>query len=257
MIPYKTLIQTNMDRKFIERPFIYRERDDIDAFLNESQLWRDIYDVFLRVKDNTYRLKVPSVTMFNEVRYQCVRIMLDKHPEEDIWGIYLNDARDTLGWRYASDLCFSMVYAVLSLLKNPPVQIPIFCNLLFYKKLNTDIGYFPRFQQLVDSEKAQGVCYDIDLRAMPEKPAIIRNAGEEKQILLNGRLATQFIPKYDYEWWDLQTNHFDQNTIREIVNLWDSKEERCEMIDIIEHAFDLQEQALLTSNDPCADDLPF
>lgn len=37
--------------KYNQRPFIYRSREDIDAFLEESQLWRDIYEVFLRVKD--------------------------------------------------------------------------------------------------------------------------------------------------------------------------------------------------------------
>ena len=110
------------------REFIYRNRPDIDAFLEESELWSNLYGLFLGIKDNAYYLKIPAVTMFNEVRYQCVRVMLDKHPEENIWMNYLNNAKDTLGWRYASDLCFSLVYAVLSLMENPPKQVPFFLN---------------------------------------------------------------------------------------------------------------------------------
>ena len=57
-----------MTQQYNKRPFIYRSREDIDAFLEESQLWRDIYEVFLRVKDNAYYLKVPSVKIDKHLR---------------------------------------------------------------------------------------------------------------------------------------------------------------------------------------------
>lgn len=241
--------------KYNQRPFIYRSREDIDAFLEESQLWRDIYEVFLRVKDNAYYLKVPSVKMFNEVRYQCVRLMLDKHPEENVYGNYLNDARDTLGWRYASDLCFSMVYAVLSLLKNPPIQMPRFCAILRDNKLKTEQCYFPDFKQFVEEQKAKGAEYEIDLQPMPELPKAMRNAGYEGQTVMNGVAVNSWFPTYGSDWWKGVTKDFDQETIREVVALWQDKDERLEVVQMIEQAFDLEEQESTQSAD--ADDLPF
>ena len=47
------------------RPFIHRDRTDIDAYLEESQFWTDIYDLFISIKFNCYKLKVPSILMFN------------------------------------------------------------------------------------------------------------------------------------------------------------------------------------------------
>lgn len=244
-----------MNPQYNQRPFIYRSREDIDAFLEESQLWRDIYEVFLRVKDNAYYLKVPSVKMFNEVRYQCVRLMLDKHPEENVYGNYLNDARNTLGWRYASDLCFSMVYAVLSLLKNLPVQMPRFCGILCDNKLKMEQYFFPDFKQFVEEQKAKGAEYEIDLKPMPELPKAMRNAGYEGQIVMNGVAVNNWIPTYGSEWWKGVTKGFDQDTIREVLTLWTDKQERLEVLQIIEQAFDLEEQASTQEAD--TDHLPF
>lgn len=209
------------------RIFIYRNREDIDAFLEEGQLWRDLYDVFLRTKDNTYYLKISSARMFNEVRYQCVRVMLDKHPEENIWRNYLNDARDRLGWRYASDLCFSMVYAVLSLLKNPPEQVVRFCKVLHDSKLKTEPDYFPDFDTFVREYKQKGICYDIDLSAEAESPSVIRSLA---------CLDEHFI--IDSDWWRKITSNFEQQSIRDIVSLWNDKEEKLEIVNMIEDAFD-------------------
>lgn len=215
------------------RPFIHRDRTDIDAYLEESQFWTDLYDLFISIKDNGYKLKVPSIQMFNEVHYQCVRLMLDRHPEEDVWGNYLNPVKDSLGWRYASDLCFSLVYAVLSTVKNPPAQIPRFLNVLRERKLKTDEWYFPHCEAFLSY--ARGINYDIDLAPCPEKPGHLDNFS------------------YDARWWKEVTNNFDQERIRQIVGLWQTQKEQLEIIDIIKRKFK-QEESNPTYTE---DDLPF
>lgn len=199
------------------RPFIYRDRDEIDDFLEESELWRKLYMIFLDVKDNAYRLKVPAVNMFNEVRYQCVRVMLDKHPEENIWQNYLNPAYESLGWRYASDLCFAMVYAVLKHIEDAPHHIQLFLKLL-NRKMETEENYFPYIDSYFNRLKK---VYAIELAPQPEKPDVFR-----KQLLT-----------YDTSWWAEATSGFDQSRIREIVNLWEEKEEKLAIIDIIKGRF--------------------
>ncbi len=219
-----------MKQTVLPRPFIYREREDIDEFLDESKLWRDLYDVFLQVRDNVYHLKVPAVKMFNEVRYQCVRLMLDKHPEEDIWSNYLNNAKDTLGWRYASDLCFSMVYAVLSVLKDPPCHVQRFCKILSDGKFKDEEAYFPHFAGLVRLQKILNNSYEIDLTPCPERPQKIRDA------IMVFPTGKEFYV-YDAIWWKEQTHDFDQDYIRFIIDQWQSKEDKLEMLSVIEENF--------------------
>lgn len=228
------------------RPFIYRERESIESFLEESQLWKDIYEVFLRVKDNAYYLKVPSVKMFNEVRYQCVRLMLDKHPEENVYVNYLNNARDTLGWRYASDLCFSMVYAVMSLIKNTPMQVTHFCTILSENRLKGDRCYFPYFNQLVEEKKTTEVQYEIDLSPMPESPKVIRNTGYNSYKQTTIGIEGVWVQTYDNGWWKRQTLDFDSGAIQEIIALWSDPQEQQEITQRIDLAKAFYEESILS-----------
>lgn len=222
-----------MNPLYTYRPFIHRERTDIDAYLEESQLWVDLYGLFINIKDNSYYLKVPSVKMFNEVHYQCVRLMLDRHPEEDIWGNYLNPAKESLGWRYASDLCFSLVYAVLSLVKDPPPQIPRFLRLLKEKKMKTEECYFPYCENFVSNTRDRN--YEISLKPCPEKPDRI-----------------YYVYGSTFSWQEA-TCDFDQERIRAIVRLWETKEEQLEILNIIQKHWEQQQIPSFL----LADDLPF
>lgn len=199
------------------REFIYRNRPDIDAFLEESELWSNLYGLFLEIKDNAYYLKIPAIAMFNEVRYQCVRIMLDNHPEENIWMNYLNNARDTLGWRYASDLCFCLVYAVLSLMENPPKQVPFFLNTLLKRKLVNENCYFPDVEIFVKHHQIVGNKYSIDFTPQAELPHRIVK---------------------DFRWWQNVTNDFEEDTIRRVLNLWENREDKLYILNSMESNYD-------------------
>lgn len=210
-----------MNPIYTYRPFIHRERTDIDAYLQESQFWTDLYSLYLCIKEDLTYFNVSSVAVFNEVHYQCVRIMLDPHPEENIWDDYLNPAMEHLGNRKASDVCFSLVYACLSLVKDPPVQIPRFLSMVRKRKLQT-VDYFPYCLSFVETHKNEP--YDIDLTPQPAKP--------------------QKLPEYMEKFWKEVTDNFDQDAIRRIVGLWKTKEEQFDVMNIIKNAWNY-------------DDLPF
>ena len=224
-----------MNPIYTYRPFIHRERTDIDAYLEESQLWTDIYEMFINIKDNGYNLKVPSIKMFNEVHYQCVRLMLDPHPEENIWANYLNPAKESLGWRYASDLCFSLVYVVLSFVKKPPPQIPRFLRLLKEKKMKTEEWYFPYCKNFVFNTRGRN--YEVSLKPCPEKP--------DKIYYMYGDTFS----------WQEATCDFDQERIRDIVRLWKTKEEQLEVLQLIENNFTWEQQH--PTSFLSVDELPF
>lgn len=241
-----------MNRLYNYKPFTYQPRKDIDEFLNESDLWNELYETFLTVKDNTYRLKVSSVVMFNEVYYQCVRVAQDSHPEEDVWYNYLNDARDNLGWRYASDLCFSIAYAALSLMQNPPRQATRFCAILAGKIFANDAHYFPAFKELVDRLKSEGKLYDVRFLPTPMKPGDIFSE-ERTSIDYNGNVTRS--PLYDDEWWKNVTDNFCVENIKEIVSLWSEPKDKLSILERIEEAYQTDEQK---RNAPVpVDDLPY
>ena len=197
------------------RPLIYHDKEDIDSFLEEDSFWADLYELFLDIKDNSYLLKIPSVKIFNEVRYQCTRVLLDKHPEENIWDNYLNPVKESLGWRYASDLCFALVYVVLVLMNNPPSHVAYFLHVLRNRKLKADSCYFPYVEKFLSSKS--GFTHKLNLAPMP---APLNCIGQE------------------VGWWGKMTNDFDQDCIREIVALWKDPRAQQKVLDAIEHDFD-------------------
>lgn len=211
--------------KDLPRAFIYRDKAELDEFLNNNPLNEALYDVFLEVKDSYYLLKISAEAIFNEVYYQCTRLMLDPHPETRVWD-YLNDAKNNTGWRYTSDLVFSMVYAVFSL--QPEITKPIkrFLRYLEGKSLNE--CYFPAFQEMVNQwngylngqKVAEPRKFQSDFKFFPEPPE---------------KLEQKFII------WSNVTKNYNQDRIRMIVNLWDDKEDRLAVLDKIERAFDIDE----------------
>lgn len=215
----------------LPRTFIYRDKRELDDFLQDNPLNDALYDVFLDVKDSYYSLKISAENIFNEVYYQCTRLMLDSHPETRLRN-YRDDAKVNMGTRYASDLVFSMVYAVLSLQKEISPSIKRILRYLEGQNLND--CYFPAFQQLVEERRGRE-SYESDFTPCPEPPERVLNYGT-------------FI-------WSTVTENYSQERIRMIVNLWKEKEDKLAILDKIEHNFDYDEEC--EKNKINYDDFPF
>lgn len=210
------------------RPFVYRDRGDMNLFLLESPLWKDIYEVYLRVKHNACNLNIPAVNVFNEVRYLCVRVMIDKYSAKSRLQDYLDDAYTMLRHRYATDLCCSMVYAVLSLRKDSPDYVKEFCEVLRDEKLKHESNFFPSFDGFVKRNRMQGVSHNLNLTAEGENPKIF---------LEQSVLGKSCKLRVDYDWWKKVTYDFDQQRIRTIVSMWTRRKEMLMIVDTIEDSF--------------------
>ena len=206
--------------KNLPRTFIYRDKKELDEFLQAHYLNEKLYDIFLGVKDSYYNLKISADKIFNEVYYQCTRLMLDPHPESRVWE-YLNEAKENTGWRYTSDLVFSMVYAILLL--QPSVSRPVerFLRILKGKGLND--CYFDAFSNFAESEFNRIKAMDsiphvpYDFKPCPEPPERINYYGT-------------FL-------WSEVTNDYDEDRIKFIVNLWKDKNDKLAILDKIESAY--------------------
>lgn len=189
------------------RPFIHRERTDIKEYLEESPVWEELYKMYIELIKTECQVKLSPLELFNEVHYLCVRLLLDNCPEEFFYNEYQPRASSIMG-RYTAGLCFSMVYAVLNTLSDPPEHIPGFLRLL-WRRNHARIAQCSSF-----FEKFAGA--PLDLTPCPERPDCIGQ---------------------DVAWWEEATEDFRRSRIREIVNLWPTLEEKLEAALIIGEQF--------------------
>lgn len=225
-----------MKNKFIlERPLIYRQHDTLNDFLTESQLWCNLYTLLLK-EDIPNHLEIPLVKLFNEVKYQCVYVVLSKNglnKKEFFDNMHLI-SEYTLGGCLTGQLYYSMVYAILSLFSVQNRTIQNCCKNLYYDASSKGKYFFDKIKNYVAYELHNGHYYDLDLRAKPESPTVIRNP--KWKIYIRDR-EDIFPFECNDEWWKYQTNSFDQDTIKEIINLWEDDNERLQMKEIIEEAY--------------------
>lgn len=206
----------------LPRELVYTDRLTLDDFLSENELNKELYKVYLEIKDIPYYFKFDAEKAFNEAYYIATLVMNDPHPELNVRE-WLWIAKADMGWRYAANLVMSMVYAILYLQAERPEKIDYILKLMEGQDYGED--YFGYFQGLAKSHKER---YNSDLLPNPQSVEVI------KRTLFD---------------WNQITNDYDQETIRKIVELFRSKEEKLKIIDTIE-------DKMLIPN-PVIDDFPF
>ena len=174
-------------------------------------MWEELHKMYIELIKTGCRVKLSPLELFNEVHYLCVRLLLDNCPEEFFYNDCLPRVSSTMG-RYTTGLCFSMVYAVLNTLSNPPEHIPGFLGLLWRRYNTADAKYSSFYEPF--APKTGGA--SPDLFPCPERPDHI---------------------KEDAAWWRRATEDFRQSRIQKVVNLWPTLEEKLEVAQIIEEQF--------------------
>ena len=187
--------------------FIYTDRRTLDDFLREDDLNKELYKVFLRVKDRPYYFKFSTESAFNEAWYIATMAMNESHPELNVREWWYIAKRD-IGWAYAANLVMSMVFTLLSLQEDKTDAIDYVLEKM--KSANYGEEHFPDFKEHVEKCERRfnsnfELCpYPVDeLREMP------------------------------ISWKDV-SNDFEQEDIRELVALFPSQEEQLKLIDLIE-----------------------
>ena len=103
----------------LPRELVYTDRLTLDDFLSENELNKELYKVYLEIKDIPYYFKFDAEKAFNEAYYIATLVMNDPHPELNVRE-WLWIAKADMGWRYAANLVMSMVYAILYLQAERP-----------------------------------------------------------------------------------------------------------------------------------------
>ena len=197
------------------REKIFTDRNDIDDFLLSSPcatLNKSIYDAFLTLREpdlsnNRQRLRCPALVIFNEAYYQCTKLQIDKHPEEDFTTNYFEDARENLDCHAAAETVFSIVFVLLSLMSNKTVKTENFRQIIL-KHLSSS-AYFTVFASIIDDFR--GIPFPLSFQPMP--------------------IDVSDPIKID---WARITHNFDAQEVAEAIQLADSEEEQHAILDAIE-----------------------
>lgn len=102
-----------MDASQLSRHLLYYGYDDVADHLKKSPLNRHLYKVLIELLPKS-QIKVPFLTLFNEIYYQCAHVNFDGSPGVDIEQRYLAEEEAVLQSKKAAYLVFSIVFGLLS-----------------------------------------------------------------------------------------------------------------------------------------------
>lgn len=192
-----------------------------------AQFNRELYQVYLTVKDKEYRWKHSHVDTFNEVYFQVTRIYNDHSGETEVYCRYLNDAKENMGTRYGANLIFSMVYAVIYMRQNPTFEeITLLVELENQLK---ESPFFMPLKQFAEQYRETHGCLSNDY---PISPVPLRD-----------------LPCFDPSDWYATTAHFDQYTIKNIIARYPAKQDKLSLLNLIEK--------MQNEYETCGNQLPF
>jgi hypothetical protein len=204
------------------REKIYCDRKELDDFLlllPSATLNKSIYETLLTIRepdpvhDRPHRLNVPALQIFNEAYYQCTKLHIDKHPEEDIYNNYFIDARENLGSTIAAEVVFSIIFVLLSSMKNRTVKTENFAQII-RERLSPKSAYFGLFVPIAEHFQSEGVSFSLSF--IPT-PVDVRSPGKLS--------------------WASITHNFNPQLVAEAVQLANNEEGQHAILDAIETQF--------------------
>ncbi len=80
--------------------------------LLEDPINEELYGLFLKVKNSPRHIAINAESLFNEVYYLCAKLPKEKDPSGNL-SVYAKEIETDLGWHYAAELVFPMLYAIL------------------------------------------------------------------------------------------------------------------------------------------------
>lgn len=157
------------------REKLFTPRKAIEDFLEQPQvaaLNNRIYASLLILREpdeghgRCFRLQSPALNIFNEVYFQCTRILAERHPEDDFVSSYFDDARISLGSAYEAEIVFSIVYLMFSVMNDKTIKTERFRSTI-ENHLNPKSGYFVHFKSIADDYTMKGLSFDLSFTPIP------------------------------------------------------------------------------------------
>ncbi len=235
------LIRTTMKPYLQYQPIVCRKFVHIDHLIGDNKLWNEIYSIFRTLKSE-HKLSIPAIEMLNEVYLQSMRAFLVKHADdEDIWEGYVFHNKHLKCDSSATQLCLSLVYAALCLMRIPIEQAVEHLQILREKHLMDEHGKPSKFFRSVfvilwQKERKRLLPWYLGFLRAPNWDHVFNLASFDVDAPLPEQ-AHHACAIMTTEDWMLATDHFNSAYIKEIVFRWTTKDERVQVLDCIETSY--------------------
>lgn len=199
----------------LPRALLWTDKTSMEEFLREPINER-LYDFYLELKSMTTHVvdEKRPLKLFNEIYYQLTRVEYEKELDFDL-DKYTQDIKANMGMLHSSIFVFIMIIAFLRLRQNNTNATRLFKKALMAKCFS--FGHEKTMSRLNEMMLVnRKTTYKVDLTPHP------RDVKD-----LDGELLR----------WDEITNNFDSSSIKEVLNLWSTNEEKIEVLHLIEDAY--------------------
>lgn len=185
----------------------------MDEFLNGDFLTSMLYNIYRQTRGTIFYPYVDEVPFFNELYYQLTRYYYEKPGSKD-YPRYYADIRTNLGRVECADLVMAMMYSYCQLRDHQfQFRMDSFMKTIQLNLANTGILSF--------FETKPSVVRWIDIVPYPKKPCPV---------------APVKLTKMNLDWSKI-TRNFNTKVIKELLDLWDNKEEKRAISGVIMNNF--------------------
>lgn len=165
--------------ELLPRETLWADKKKMKEFLSEP-LNQKIYEVYLNIKRDGVIKDYETLKLFNEVYYQCSRIVNSEKQEINLNDI-ISDVKKTLGWHFSSSLVVNMIYAVLALRRNnSPSVVHLISSIKKHYRLET---YETPFSKMVKECSERDEWYIIDFPVNKHTQTLSSNDSGYQQII--------------------------------------------------------------------------
>ena len=240
-----------MDASELTRKLLFCGYDEATCYLNDSELNRYLYKKLIDIVPE-HHIKVPIVTLFNEVYFQCVRVNYDGHPGFGIEYSYVDEEKRWLKSDEATQLVFATVLVLLAAKDEHTFNEECFMNgIAAYVKQ----GLFCDFaNEVQDAIKDTPISVPAEFRAMPcpasEIPLLsieqTRRFSNSAHLLLSMMENEGFMKQriewqeYNYAWIQV-TDHYSHEIVKKYLELYSDPADKIQVIECIRMSFSIED----------------
>ena len=181
-------------------------------------MWAEMCRLYLQMR-RQYHTKINSLKTFNTVRFFCVCVMTDPHPEDNAEENYQEPLTKILN--VDADICCALAYVVLKLMKNPPTQVSYFLTELEakyeteYYVLDEENKEFEQALSFIKQKKSMLGSWQIDLWPHPTNISSLPS---------------------DKKWWNDVSCGFTSDDLYCMLNFWPNNADKLKVLERMRQA---------------------
>ena len=182
---------------------LWTDFNTIDKFYNLEPLNTHFHEVLKTIQISPFEEKKDDTKIFNEVYYQMTRMAYERAMPADLKK-YVGDIRGNIGLSYGVELVMSMLYFMMSLVDKNSRIFNSFL-LITIKEWYKKSSYWKPFNTLYKKLNKEKKIIRYDFTPHP--------------------ISTKELARNYVSWQEL-TNNYNGGTVLEIINLWESQDDK-------------------------------